>query len=216
MIAGKRLCSLETNSRGRSRHKSVIPSCHYCSTARPDCQAAPRVFFFYAAPSAPARTNACAGAKTGQTQRRAGLQFTIPESGKSLLRVSADKRPTTQKTAFPSMWESRFDVPFLKRGGGLCPCELASLRAYALRRLSINPIAANGHISPRRHSGTDGDPPDSDLWSGGSCDRTIAPTRTNVQTRAAPKRRGVGFQRAKRSGVQGIIPCLRAWLRRDR
>ena len=94
-------------------------------------------------------------------------------------RVSAEQR-LIRKTAFPSMRESRFDVPFLKRGGGLCPCELASLRvctmrAYALRRLSINPIAANGYISPRRHSGTNGDLTGSDLWPVKSCDRTNAP-----------------------------------------
>ena len=45
-----------------------------------------------------------------------------------------------------------------------------------------------GACSLRRHPGR-------------SCGRTIAPTRSNVQTRAARRqRRGVGFQRAERSG----------------
>ena len=57
-----------------------------------------------------------------------------------------------------------------------------------------------GADSPRRRSGTRVDLTGSNLWPGRSCGRTIAPTRSNVQTRAAPKRRGVGFQRAERSG----------------
>ena len=57
-----------------------------------------------------------------------------------------------------------------------------------------------GADSPRRHPGTIVDLTGSNLWPGRSCGRTIAPTRSNVQTRAAPKRRGVGFQRAERSG----------------
>ena len=61
----------------------------------------------------------------------------------------------------------------------------------------------------RRHPGTRVDPPGSNLWPGGSCCIAMLPTRTIVQTRAAPKRRGVGLTRAERSGVQGIIPCLR-------
>ena len=58
-----------------------------------------------------------------------------------------------------------------------------------------------GADSLRRHPGTIGDLTGSNLWPGRSCGRTIAPTRSNVQTRAARRqRRGVGFQRAERSG----------------
>ena len=73
----------------------------------------------------------------------------------------------------------------------------------------------------RRHPGTRKDPFGSDLWPGGSCCISMLSTISIVQTRAAPKRRGVGLRArsgvsagtarrvacAKRSGVQGIIPC---------
>ena len=58
-----------------------------------------------------------------------------------------------------------------------------------------------GADSPRRHPGTIGDLTGSNLWPGRSCGRTIAPTRSNVQTQAARRqRRGVGLKRAERSG----------------
>ena len=78
-----------------------------------------------------------------------------------------------------------------------------------------------GADSPRSHPGTRKDPPGSNLWPGGSCDRTIAPTRTNIQTRAAPKRRGVGLKRAERSGSRHCgrpkpAPKSRMWKRHCR
>ena len=61
----------------------------------------------------------------------------------------------------------------------------------------------------RRHPGTRKDPPESNLCSGGSGCIAMLPIRTNVQTRAAPKRRGVGLQRAERCGC-GTAAGLRA------
>ena len=46
----------------------------------------------------------------------------------------------------------------------------------------------------RRHPGTRVDPPGSNLWPGGSCCIAMLSTRSNVQTRAAPKRRRVGLR----------------------
>ena len=57
-----------------------------------------------------------------------------------------------------------------------------------------------GADSARRHPGTIGDLTGSNLWPGRSCGRTIAPTCSNVQTRAALKRRGVGLR--ARSGEE--------------
>ena len=57
-----------------------------------------------------------------------------------------------------------------------------------------------GAGSPRRHPGTIGDLTGSNLWPGRSCGSTIAPTRSNVQTRSALKRRRVGLR--ARSGVE--------------
>ena len=73
-----------------------------------------------------------------------------------------------------------------------------------------------GADSPRRHPGTRKDPPDSDLWSGGSGCIAMLPTRANVQTRAAPKRRGVGLTRAKRSGCRTAARRRYRLWRRDR
>ena len=58
----------------------------------------------------------------------------------------------------------------------------------------------------RRHPGTRVDPPGSNLWPGGSGCIAMLSTRTIVQTRAAPKRRGVGLQRAKRRGSRHCRP----------
>ena len=63
-----------------------------------------------------------------------------------------------------------------------------------------------GTDSRRRHSGTRVDPTGSNLWPGGSCCIAMLSTRTNVQTRAAPKRRRVGLQRAKRYGSRHCRP----------
>ncbi len=51
--------------------------------------------------------------------------------------------------------------------------------------------------------GTRKDPPGSDLWPGGSCCISMLPARSIVQTRAAPKRRGVGLH--ARSGVEAAL-----------
>ncbi len=51
-----------------------------------------------------------------------------------------------------------------------------------------------------RHPGTRKDPPGSNLWPGGSGCITMLPTRSIVQTRAAPKRRRVGLTHAERCG----------------
>ena len=63
-----------------------------------------------------------------------------------------------------------------------------------------------GADSLRRRPGTRKDPPGSNLWPGGSGCIEMIPTRTIVQTRAAPKRRRVGLQRAKRSGSRHCRP----------
>ena len=59
-------------------------------------------------------------------------------------------------------------------------------------RLSGLSSRCGGVVSVRiragRHPGTIGDLTGSNLWPGRSCGRTIAPTRSNVQTRSAPKR----------------------------
>ena len=60
-----------------------------------------------------------------------------------------------------------------------------------------------GAHSRRRHPGTRKDPPGSNLWPGGSCCIAMLSTRTIVQTRAAPKRRGVGLR--ARSGVEAAL-----------
>ncbi len=58
----------------------------------------------------------------------------------------------------------------------------------------------------RRHPGTRKDPPGSNLWPGGSGCIKMLSTRSNIQTRAAPKRRGVGLQRAKRCACRLSLP----------
>ena len=63
-----------------------------------------------------------------------------------------------------------------------------------------------GTDSRRRHPGTRVDPTGSNLWPGGSGCIAMLSTRTNVQTRAAPKRRRVGLQRAKRYGSRHCRP----------
>ena len=55
----------------------------------------------------------------------------------------------------------------------------------------------------RRHPGTRKDPPGSDLWPGGSGCIEMIPTRSNIQTRAALKRRRVGLR--ARSGVEAAL-----------
>ncbi len=62
-------------------------------------------------------------------------------------------------------------------------------------------------VRASRHPGTRKDPPGSNLWPGGSGCIEMIPTRSNVQTRAAPKRRGVGLQRAKRCGSRHCRHC---------
>ena len=61
-----------------------------------------------------------------------------------------------------------------------------------------------------QHSGTRRDLPESDLCSGKSGCTAMIPTSSNVQTRAAPKRRRVGLTRAKRSGRRHCRLSLRS------
>ena len=63
-----------------------------------------------------------------------------------------------------------------------------------------------GADSHRRRPGTIGDPPGSELWPGGSCCIEMLPIRSNIQTRAALKRRRVGLTRAKRRGSRHCRP----------
>ncbi len=60
----------------------------------------------------------------------------------------------------------------------------------------------------RRHPGTRKDLPGSDLWPGRSGCIEMIPTRTIVQTRAAPKRRRVGLTRAERRGSRHSLSGL--------
>ena len=60
-----------------------------------------------------------------------------------------------------------------------------------------------GAYSLRRRPGKRVDPPGSNLWPGGSCCIAMLSTRSIVQTRAAPKRRGVGLR--ARSGVEAAL-----------
>ena len=60
-----------------------------------------------------------------------------------------------------------------------------------------------GANSRRRRPGKGVDPPGSNLWPGGSCCIAMLSTRSIVQTRAAPKRRGVGLR--ARSGVEAAL-----------
>ena len=74
--------------------------------------------------------------------------------------------------------------------------------------ISLQKASTPQSAHPRLQSpGTRKDPPGSNLWPGGSCCIAMLSTRSNVQTRAAPKRRGVGLQRAKRCGCRAQ-PCL--------
>ena len=63
-----------------------------------------------------------------------------------------------------------------------------------------------GAYSRRRRPGTRKAPPGSDLWPGGSGCILMLPARSIVQTRAAPKRRGVGLR--ARSGEEAAQRLL--------
>ena len=65
----------------------------------------------------------------------------------------------------------------------------------------------NGRTNALQNPGIRKDLPDSDLWSGKSCCIAMISIHANVQTRAAPKRRGVGLQRAERCGCGHCRPC---------
>ena len=79
----------------------------------------------------------------------------------------------------------------LHAAAGLCWCKYPSLQKTPA------PKSPHPHL---QSPGTRKDPPGSDLWPGGSCCIVMLSTRTNVQTQAAPKRRGVGLR--ARSGEE--------------
>ena len=95
------------------------------------------------------------------------------------------------------------------------PASLDSLHAAAgqgwcvCTSLQKAPTPQSPHTRSQ-NPGTRKDPPGSDLWPGGSCCIEMIPTRSNVQTRAAPKRRGVGLTRAERSGSGTAAGLIRA------
>ena len=82
-------------------------------------------------------------------------------------------------------------------------CAKESSTLWTLFTLRRGCVGAYTH---RRHPGIRKDPPGSNLWPGGSGCISMLPTRSNVQTRAAPKRRGVGLQRAKRCACRLSLP----------
>ena len=84
----------------------------------------------------------------------------------------------------------------LHAAAGLCWCEHISLQAPT-------PQSAPPRL---QNPGTRKDLPGSDLWPGRSGCIEMIPTRTIVQTRAAPKRRGVGLR--ARSGEEAGSACL--------
>ena len=82
-------------------------------------------------------------------------------------------------------------------------CAKESSTLWTLLALRRGRVSA---YTRRRHPGTRRDPPESNLCSGGSGCISMLPTRANVQTRAAPKRRGVGLR--ARSGVKAALRPL--------
>ena len=81
---------------------------------------------------------------------------------------------------------------------------------YLLPNFAITAILESPHPRPP-HPGTRKDPPESNLCSGGSCCISMLPIHTNVQTRAALKRRGVGLR--ARSGVEERTALSDRWRR---
>ena len=109
--------------------------------------------------------------------------------------------------ARPRLRQRVFDsLDSLHAAAGLCWCKYSSLQKAQVPQ-SAHPRAQN--------PGTRKDPPGSDKrrphcgWPDGSGCITMLSTRTIVQTRAAPKRRGVGLR--ARSGVNAAQPpgCVR-------
>ena len=86
VIERKTLRDKRHDRRDRTQNTPIeTPTRHKTNTECRDETASPRR-------PAPARTNACAGAKTGQTQHFVGAQFTDSQSGISSLRASAEQR----------------------------------------------------------------------------------------------------------------------------
>ena len=80
---------------------------------------------------------------------------------------------------------------------------LDSLHSDSRQRTSLpnqESLSSNCRIHAPQHSGTRKDPAGSNLWPAGSGCISMLSIRTNVQTRAAPKRRGVGLH--ARSGEE--------------
>ena len=89
-------------------------------------------------------------------------------------------------------------------------CGLSGLSSFGARQSASLPNIAITAIFEQRthaaqHSGTRRDLPESNLCSGKSGCMNITPTHNIVQTRAAPKRRGVGLH--ARSGVELAQPA---------
>ena len=70
------------------------------------------------------------------------------------------------------------------------------------RRVGLRARSGEEAGTADRSPGTRKDPPGSNLWPGGSCCIEMLSVHSIVQTRAAPKRRGVGLQRAERSACR--------------
>ena len=83
------------------------------------------------------------------------------------------------------------------------------LRGWTSGKVRFARRGWGGADSRRRHPGTRKDLTGSDLWPVRSGCIAMLSTRSIVQTRAAPKRRGVGLQRAKRSACRLSLPTLR-------
>ena len=137
--------------------------------------------------------------RDGERSRRWGVSallrdrigFAVFSAGSTLGLRAPDcaKESSTLWTLF--IWVAAW-VRFTRRGGCVYNEDLRKHRNNLCPR-SVAP-------TPRRRPDTRRDLPGSNLWPGKSGCTTIISTRSNVQTRAAPKRRGVGFQRAERSG----------------
>ena len=103
-----------------------------------------------------------------------------------------------------ALLRSRIGVAALSAGSTLglrapdCAKESSTLwtllRGWPSEKVRFTRRGCVGAYTRRRHPGTRKDPPGSNLWPGGSGCIAMLPTRSIVQTQAAPKRRGVGLR----------------------
>ena len=112
-----------------------------------------------------------------------------------------DTESAARQSAF---WRERIGFVVLSAGSTLglsAPdCAKESSTLWTLFTLRRGYVCA---YTRRRRPGKRVDPPGSNLWPGGSCCIAMLSIRTIVQTRAAPKRRGVGL--CARSGVEAAL-----------